>query len=556
MNDAQITGGKWWLPGTEQYRVKLAVRSESAITDIRIYDGPVLLRRFRPGVPPLAGGDSGGASFTFDLPHDQQRNLVAEITDANGKRAITGGVFIRSWLNWRFMCGDRGNSICDAIQVDEAGAYMTGPTAPYQRKMTAFGVCAGYGERHFNILPPDFDGGMRPVGMHVQPWFQIPDYTCAPPSSTLESRMEVPLCSRDGLMQDNTIVGYFPGKSDYHAWGPKVAPKDIDGVRVRYRYLDITARAHDPGVLLLEGSLHFDRAMKLNHLSLFNVFHTSEQGEGDHFALVTPETTVSGMVAGEPFGAGGRMGPGSYACVFPSLWGSTGIIALDDGSRAEVYSQPPSNHIGVSLVDVPREIKAGEELRYRYVLMHGRAGEGPNTSEWEQFAVRMGLRGKPAYEVKDVKLGNVTGTKFLLELEPAEGGFAGAVTHADLPIRLPVRVSSMNPNWTFAWFDLDRKEWYPSAIDRETRTGFFTLDTRRGAHRLFAGHPVLADNPDVHISVLSDGKSEIRADLNNVTDKPMTLTIRLNPALGTSAPQQMELASGEMRTVKFAYSAN
>jgi len=117
-------------------------------------------------------------------------------------------------------------------------------------------------------------------------------------------------------------------------------------------------------------------------------------------------------------------------------------------------------------------------------------------------------------------------------------------------------VSSMNPNWTFAWFDLDRKEWYPSAIDRETRTGFFTLDTRRGAHRLFAGHPVLADNPDVHISVLSDGKSEIRADLNNVTDKPMTLTIRLNPALGTSAPQQMELASGEMRTVKFAYSAN
>ncbi|NCQ32636.1 MAG: hypothetical protein GW802_35400, partial [Armatimonadetes bacterium] len=86
---------------------------------------------------------------------------------------------------------------------------------------------------------------------------------------------------------------------------------------------------------------------------------------------------------------------------------------------------------------MPREIKAGEELRYRYVLMHGRAGEGPNTSEWEQFAVRMGLRGKPAYEVKDVKLGNVTGTKFLLELEPAEGGFAGAVTHADLPIRLP-----------------------------------------------------------------------------------------------------------------------
>lgn len=542
INDSRITGGKWWLPGTEQYRVKLAVNSTVAITDIRIYDGPTLFRRFRPNQKKV--------SLTFDLPHDQQRNLIAEITDANGKRAVTGGLFIRDWLNWRFMCSDRGNSICDAIQVDEAGAYITGPTAPYQRKMTAFGVCAGYGERHFNMLPPDFDGGMRPVGMQVQPWFQIPDYTYVPQSTTLESRMEVPLCSRDGLMQDNTIVGYFPGTTD--SWSPKPAPKDIEGVRVKYRYLDITKRAHDPGVILLEGSLHFDRAMKLNYLSLFNIFHTSEQGEGDHFALVTPETSVSGMVAGEPFGAGGRMAPGSYACVFPSLWGSTGIIALDDGYRAEVYSKPPSNHIGVSLADVPREMKAGEELRYRYVLMHGRAQEGPNTSEWERFVQVMGIRGKPGYEVKDIKAGKVKGTNFLLELTPSDGGFAGTVTAADLPIRLPVRVANMNPNWTFAWFDLDRTEWYPSAIDRTTDEGYFTLDTRRGNHRFFAGHPVLCDNPDIRIAVLSDGKSEVRATLNNVGDQPMQLTVRLNPALGDAAAQQIELASGEMKQITFS----
>jgi hypothetical protein len=55
--------------------------------------------------------------------------LVAEIADARGKRAITGGLCIQDHLNWRFMCGDCGNSICDSVQSDEAGAYMTGPTA-------------------------------------------------------------------------------------------------------------------------------------------------------------------------------------------------------------------------------------------------------------------------------------------------------------------------------------------------------------------------------------------------------------------------------------------
>lgn len=541
VNGSRNSGAKWWAPGTEQYRVKLSTRSTAAITEVSIYDGPALLRRFRP--------NREAVTLTFDLPHDQQRNLVAEITDAKGRRAITGGLCIQDHLNWRFMCGDRGNSICDGVQVDEAGPYMTGPTAPYQRKMTVFGVCAGYGERHFNILPPGFDGGMRPVGLNITPRFQIPGFTYAPPDSTLESRMGVPVSSRDGLLQHDEVVGYFPGRAD--AWSPKPAPKDIEGVKVRYRYLDITPRAHDPGVLLVEGSLSFERNLKLDSLSLFSIFHSSQPGEGDHYALMTPETVVAGLAAGEPFSAEGKMAPGSYGCVFPSLWGSAGLVALDDGYVMNVYAKAPSVHLGVRLADVPRQMKAGQTLRYRYVLMHGRAGERPNTADWERFARTMGFRGQPAYEVKDVKAGKVKDLRFLLELLPADGGFAGTVTAADLPIRLPVRVAEMNPNWTFGWFDLDRHEWHPSAIDRDIRHGYFTLDTRRGAHRFFAGHPVLADNPDVRIAVFSNGKSEVRATLNNAGDVPLSLAVRLNPALGAAPAQHLDLPAGGLKSVTF-----
>jgi hypothetical protein len=544
VNGSRLSGAKWWQPGTERYRVRLSVRSTAAISDVCIYDGPVLVRRFRP--------NRDAVSLTFDLPHDQQRNLVAEITDARGKRAVTGGLCIQDHLNWRFMCGDRGNSICDGVQTDEAGAYMTGPTAPYQRKMTTFGVCAGYGERHFNILPPDFDGGMRPVGLNITPWFQIPGYTLAPPGSTLESRMGVPVSSRDGLLQHDEVVGYFPGPAD--SWSPKLAPKNIDGVKLHYRYLDITPRAHDPGVLLVEGSLLFERPMKLESLSLFGIFHSSQSGEGDHYALATPETNVAGMVAGEPFNASGRMVPGSYGCVFPSLWGSAGLIALDEGYLMNVYAKAPGVHLGVQLADMPREMKAGERLRYRYVLMHGRTGELPNTADWERFVRTMGFRGPPGYEVKDVKTGRVKSQKLLLALEPADGAFLGTVGAADLPMRLPVRVAGMNPNWTFGWFDLDRRQWHPSAIDRDIRQGFFTLDTRRGNHRLFAGHPVLADNPETRIAAFSDGKSEVCAAVNNVGDAPMPVTIRLNPSLGP-ASERFLLAPGELKTVTFKVTA-
>lgn len=545
-NDGRIAGDKWFLPSTERYRLKLSVQSsapEVTINDIKFYDGPWLFRRYCPKQPKV--------TITIDAPHDKQHNIFAEITDSNGKTATTGGFSLRDYANWRFMCGDRGNSICDGVQTDEAGPYLMGPTAPYQRKMTAFGVCAGYGTRHFNVLPPDFDGGMRPIGMHVIPRIDIPGFSLQPPNSTLEARDEIPVCSRDGLLQEDTLTGYFPGPTD--AWSPKLAPVDIKDVKINYRYLNITSRAGDPGVILLEGKIGFEKAAKVNSLAIFSVFHTSQPGEGDHYALVTPENSVVGMSHATLFNAVAPMAPGSYVLAFPSLWGATGAMALDEGYVGNVYAKFPGIHLGVSLGNLPREMKAGEEIKYRLLLMHGRPSELPNTAEWDQFAKRMGLRGKPTYEVKDIKVGKVKGTKFLLELETEDSGFVGTVTGADLPIRLPIRVAGMNRNWTFAYFDLDRKEWLPCAVDPVINQGFFTLDTRRGNHRIFAGHPVLADNPDLRISVLSDGQSKIQANVNNVGDAPVDVTIRLNPALGKAEPVKIQLAPGEVKDLEFGF---
>ena len=304
-------------------------------------------------------------------------------------------------------------------------------------------------------------------------------------------------------------------------------------------------------MILLEGKIRFEKAFKLEFLSVFNIWSTSQPGEGDHYAIMTPEQMVAGLTHVTPSNTTAAMVPGSYVLQYPSLWGATGAMALDDGYVASVYAKFPNIHFEVNLGNMPRNVKAGEEINYRLLLMHSRPNELPNNADWENFATTMGFHGNPAYEVKDVKVGKVTGTRFLLELEPADFGFVGTVTGANLPCRLPIRVANINQNWTFAYFDLDRKEWFPSAVDQVISKGYFTLDTRLGNHRIFAGHPVGADNPELRIFVLSDGKTKVQASVNNVGDAAVDAVLRLNPGLGAAEPVKVHLESGEVKDLEF-----
>ena len=55
------------------------------------------------------------------------------------------------------------------------------------------------------------------------------------------------------------------------------------------------------------------------------------------------------------------------------------------------------------------------------------------------------------------------------------------------------------------------------------------------------------------MAVFSDVKMKVEAELNKVTDQPVTVTVRLNPALGEAPPQEVNLAPGELKRVSFAW---
>lgn len=549
VNVSRTTGGKWSLPTTERYRLKLSAESAAPITDIQIFDGPELLRRFRP--------NELQTTVTMDVPHDKQRAIFAVVTDADGKQAITGGHFVRDFLNFRFMCSDRGNSICDLVTRDASGPYLTGPSAPYQRTMQIFGINPGYAMRAFEISPPQVDGGMRPISLDIQPtiFHQFATHPEDPKVwPRLETRMEVPVSSRDGILQEHTATGLVDNaKGD--GWTARQVPWDLKGIDVNIRYLNITPQTKDMGVILLEGQIGFTEDATIQEpVEIVSAQVTATPGHGDHYAIVTPEVNVVGLNQSKPFHAEAPMIPGSYAMIFPAQLGATGVMALDEGYVARINAQYPTVRLAVRIADSQgRQVRAGDKITYRALLIRGRPSAQANTAEWEDFAKSMGLRGKPAYQVTDLRAGTVLGTNFLLELAPQDGGFAGTISQAKLPVRLPIRIANMNPNWTFAWFDLDRKEWFPSAVDPVISKGFFTIDTERGSHRIFAGHPVIADNRDLRILALSDGHSKITASVNNVGDAAMDVMVRLNPALGPSEPVKVHLDSGEVKQLEFPF---
>lgn len=537
INPSRWTGGKWFLPSTMTYRVKLTAFSDYPIKDIKIFDGTSLFLRFKP--------EKKNVNIIFDLPHDQQRNLLAEITDSEGRKAITGGIFVRDLLNFRFMCGDRGNSICDALQTDKYGPYLMGPSAPYQRKMTAFGIFPGYGTRHFNILPPYFDGGMRPFGMNVLPL--ISGLKIFPPESVAETKMGMPVCSRDGLLQEDNIVGYFPKITS--SWAPKFKPVDIKDVEITYRYLDITPRAGDPGVILLTGRIKFKKEEKINSIVIYRSGKKTSTGDGDHFVLMTPNKKITGVVSDNPVSLSSEMVPGSYIMAYPCLWGSSGAIAIDKGYIAHLSARKPSINMRVSLSGFPRIVKKGETINYRLILYQGRYGEPPDNRDWENFVNKMGLRGKTGYNV-EVKRGKIISKKFFLDFEPENYGIICKINRAKLPVRLPVFIRNLNSNWSAGYYNFENNQFFPFSIDTETNTGYFTIDTNTGNYRIFAGHPVISDKEELKIFVVKFDKKGIVAEVNNVSDKEIKAKVYLNPSIREEM-KILTLKSGEFRKVNF-----
>ena len=189
-----------------------------------------------------------------------------------------------------------------------------------------FAFFPGFCDLTSKYSAPWVDGGVQSVEHDSNPrvLFKGEKY----PQGTFASKMVHPLSSRDVIIQQSDLIGWYTNQWA-NSWTLTWPVQKLKDVTVSVRWLDFAKRYHDPCFTLVEGTLTFLRDGELDpgqaiNPSLLQMFNNSTD-------LTTPAFSIEGAgprrLAGltskdSPPAVTGPIAKGGYVVILPSLWGS------------------------------------------------------------------------------------------------------------------------------------------------------------------------------------------------------------------------------------------
>ncbi|MHB9026269.1 MAG: hypothetical protein ACYC7E_19185 [Armatimonadota bacterium] len=515
----------WVQPGTERWRIHLRAASDVPLTDAVIYDGTALYARYRL--------DGTTCSLLIDGVHDQQRHLIAVITDAKSRRAISNEIETADSLNRRYMCGDRNNVINGSFQADPAtGRPLLWPPGSMQDKYRLYALAPTLPVDFWLLHPPAWDGGIQIATFPIAPSIDSPD---APRAGDYFPRVSCPLASKHMLIQQWDAVEEYKKIDDpvlQRGYYKPFAP--LRGCRWQVREVAPVMEPGDLPLTVVETTVRFLSDVTIAAkpwgglgISLGGVYGRITDGEFTHCAIRADDSPATIVNIGEKktLNWQGDIQAGGYCQLYPGVVNNTAAMALDDGYRMMAMGQAPGFAQAQVGIGAPgQRFPAGSSQTFRFLAIVTGYGSAPDTSQVEWVREAMGITGNPAYTVKPTQ-GRVKDTRFFLDLQAEDGGFTGVISEARLPLsRLPIRVYGLNPHWTAAIYDRARKELIPFGF--ADGIGYASVNTRRGASDVYIGNLVTCTAPKLRLIVVEDSPTKITITAHNPTDTPITTTLR------------------------------
>ena len=320
------------------------------------------------------------------------------MTDQANRTAISGSIRITDPIFWRFMCGDRGNSICDSWQFDDQGKpLLWGAPAPYQRKGTTFNVYVGNSGDNQALWIPCVDGGFFPAAFNATPTVIAKGLT-EPDNQSLNKVMVHPMTSRDVCIQEDRIVAKYPKGKYVDVWHGHELTTPLELFENRVRYVAFLKRFGDPGVLLLEYELKAKRDVvfpKDQPLSIKLFEQTNKFGGPngmDQYVFTNPSLAqIKGTFlerTGQVHSFGPEASRGAVYFQYPKKEGASGIFTLDDGLRLILDQSGSQVHCVVGLSLPGETVKKGIDLEgpARRVPRTVRHGQWRAYAKWRNFA--------------------------------------------------------------------------------------------------------------------------------------------------------------------------
>lgn len=531
--------GESFLPVRYRIRPLCWVTSDVGLKEIVIYDDCKPYRRFLL---------NGAKEFkqTFEWAYDRQRNLTLEITDSQGRRALSAAFEMWSDANFHQWCGDRQN-----------GAIWHGP-----------GTVGGVPGIPMTTLSvgPTWDGGPpnQPFAWY-NGWLVLRTKTGEVRGPTEGNQFLT--CIDETVFNTAIIAGcdYAPGfvGTAYSTLGP-IHPNPLMTAENRCttfvrRPLGPSLDSHPMwperagGMLTMsEGSVTLKQDVDLTGAMLFGMKPHSfppDQSNVPIFALrrnnaARPLCGALGSFWDRATGFRQAVGAqdldsGRYLL---DAGGYTALMPSGEGFMSALFNlgELPL-HVGLGgsfdyyLGIEKRRYQAGETLRWRYLSIVDPLDQpAHNLARVERLRQYYGLDGQGGGSGIVLKRGKLLRHFGVVDIAPAAGIVEFEVPEPAFPLDIPLglRFIGFNPNWSIGQFQIVG---YSTGFYTDGRNVYRNLapDDRNIVHlgvyttgvpktHCVVGHPVQCDNPKliVEFAQLNSKPVEYRVAVNNPTDQP------------------------------------
>ncbi len=596
VNTSRQTGGRYYVPGTERWRVALKAESDAQIATVEILDGETILRTYRPNTPTC--------DISLDGLHDMRRAVVARITDAKGRQAITSTLTITDALFDQGQCSDHQNFMAGRQDYRTPdGRYIRLQATSMLSKATRPNVGNVQTSDPALLNPPGCDGGFGntfglfcPMMVRGKSWdeFRFPVF-----------KNGFRYCSRDAIVFDMTYTHRIA--DDCKPWpsiesgDPWMRMEPARHVAAKTTFINFPRRLNDFSPSVVEFEMDFQRAVSLSKVhdpdqgrALFWThrlgFHHPEfrferlkgiaaweepptdiytdtlpplllaaaEGEASPGAqdrcsyLSAAGKTVTieaGKDAARPNTWQNSLKPGDALLLYPNLGGSGGFFLLGGELQTRVELGYDWLRMYLGTYDL-KSFKPGDLFKSKILTLQGKLGEKDPLADWKSFRDTWGVSGgKPAYAI-EAKKGKIVDTKFLLECQAADGVVALSIGKADLSQRLPIKINGLSPKLTAAIVDNTRKEWLPIGVT--PLEAYATHDANIGASDLVIGNIVNCDNPALTCTLLPEGDKFV-IDVHNPGDTPASATISVPDGLWMikDGKHQVTIQAGTTSRIKW-----
>lgn len=538
--DSQMEYNWRYTKGAQRVRLKFVVRSDAGIQDVKIHDADLgVYRRF-------LGNGAKELSREFEAVDDRQHEFVLDVTDVNGKRAVSQYVFVFAYKNGHFRCGDNLN------MLDTTGM----PIHPDREQMLSAIVYPFW--LSDQMLLVDGGGSLYPIPfMSNNEAINIKGIGAYPAYPTAQGKiLDVRLSSYTMVIDRMRFDKFSDYSSEERSASANGWPnRDIaeneyftrthtmftpngrgdNYVRWNYRRGKEGSERYEGNLYLHEGEIKFkkdavlDGSVPIPLVAMQGDFDKA-RGFGGTLAVVDRDKgpiTVSGDDAKKPAVGQGHLAPGGYAAVLP--YGKLHVAFYASPENDYVYSASlPGSPIQIGLGESGMAVKAGDVIKYQYataLFLDKGDSDILKSGRLTQTSKVLNLAGKKIGYPVNMKAGEIVDSTFFLTVKAKGNEAAFTVGPEKLNIDLPIRIEGVADNGCVAVFSSDRK-WFLFVPVYEG-TAYFQ-ESIDEANEIWAGNLVLCDNKDVRITAVIDGQKEGAEpwiEVHNPTDKEISAKI-------------------------------